>query len=110
MKILEVLYECEEVWVDDDENIVEEGFKRQVRKVGDQLKKRFRCSAGPKAGKLVTSPADCGKRKDPKKVRQGRKVMRGKKGTIKRKTKLSKRKQISKIVTRMNKRLAGKPV
>ena len=109
MKLYEILYECcEEVFVDDDNNIIEEAAIRQFKKQGDKLTRKYRCTSGPKAGKLVSHPCQCGQRKDPKKVRQGRKVMRSKKGTIKRKSAVSKRKHISRLITRMNKRLSGK--
>lgn len=108
MKILEVLYECEEVWTDEDGNVLEEAAKRQFKRVGNEIKKRYRCVGGPKAGKLVSEPGKCATRKDPKKVRQGRKVMRSKKGTIKRKAGITKRKSISRLVAKMNRRLSGK--
>lgn len=87
---------------------ITEAAKRQFKRVGNQIVKRYRCLSGPKAGKLVSDPSKCAMRKDPKKVRQGRKVMRSKKGTIARKSQISKRKSISKMVTKMNKRLSGK--
>jgi hypothetical protein len=108
MKLFEVLYECEEVWVDEEGNILEEAAKRQFKRVGNEIKKRYRCIGGPKKGKLVATPGACATRKDPKKVRQGRKVMRSKKGTIKRKAGVTKRKSISRLVAKMNRRLSGK--
>jgi len=87
---------------------LEESARRQVKRVGSNIKRKYRCSSGKKKGKLVSSPSDCSKRKDPKKVRQGRKVMRSKKGIIKRKSGVTKRRAISKIVARMNARLSGK--
>lgn len=87
---------------------ITEAAIRQFKRVGGEIKKRYRCLSGPKAGKLVATPNACATRKQPKKVRQGRKVMRAKKGVIKRKSAISKRKQISRMVTRMNRRLAGK--
>jgi hypothetical protein len=114
MKLDEILHEdtccecCEEVFIDVDGNILSESSIRQWKRVGTEIKKRYRCLSGPKAGKLVAHPGDCAMRKDPKKVRHGRKIMRSKKGTIQRKSKLTKRKQISRMVTKMNQRLAGK--
>lgn len=110
MKLFEVLNDCifEEVYTDGDGNILNEAAIRQYKRVGQEIKKRYRCLSGPKSGKLVAAPSNCATRKDPKKVRQGRKVMRSKKGTIKRKSRISKRKQLSKMVKRMNQRLAGK--
>lgn len=89
---------------------VDEAAIRQYKRVGQAIKKRYRCMSGPKAGKLVATPGACATRKDPRRVRHGRKVMRSKKGIIKRKTRVAKRKALSKIVAKMNKRLAGKRV
>ncbi len=87
-----------------------EAAVKQFKRVGNQVKRRYRCLSGPKRGKMVATPAACATRKDPKKVRHGRKVMRSKKGTIARKTKLTKRKQVSRMVAKMNRRLSGKKV
>lgn len=87
---------------------LEEGVKRQYKKVGGKIQKRFRCTGGPKKGKLVAKPAVCFKRKDRDKVRRGKKLMRIKKKLIARKSKISKRRSVSKVITRMNKRLSGK--
>ena len=99
---------CEMVWVDDDDNIIEEGAIRQWKRQGGKLVQKYRCLSGNKKGKLVADPSGCGKRKDPKKVRQGRKTMRSKKGIIGRKAKISKRQTISKRLKKMNARLMGK--
>lgn len=89
---------------------VTEAAIRQFKRVGQEIRRRYRCMSGPKAGKLVATPGACATRKDPKKVRHGRRVMRSKKGVIARKTRVAKRKQLSKMVAKMNKRLAGKRV
>lgn len=91
-----------------EEQELTEASKRQWKRFGKELRKRYRCTSGPKQGKLVADPSQCASRKDPKKVRQGRKVMRTKKNTIARKSKIAKRTQLSKIVTRVNARLMGK--
>ena len=98
---------CEEVWVDEDGEILSEGTVRQYQRQGQSMVKKFRCLAGPKKGKLVSNASDCSKRKDPKKVRQGRKTMRAKKGVIQRKGRVAKNKAMSKLVTKMNQRLMG---
>ena len=111
MKVSDILQQtdqCELVYVDENDNILSEGAVRQFKKVGNTLKQKYRCLSGKKKGKLVSHPGDCGTRKDPKKIRQGRKVMRSKKGVINRKGKVSKRKAMSRLVTRINKRLSGK--
>lgn len=99
--------ECEEVWVDENGEILSEGAKRAFKRVGKTIKRRFRCTTGLKKGKVVSDPKLCAQRKDPKKVRVGRKVARTRKGIRIRKSKISKRTSMSKMVTRMNKRLAG---
>lgn len=112
MKVEEVLFECEciyeEVFVDENNEVLTEAAVRQWKKKGNSMTKKYRCVTGPKANRLVASPGDCAKRKDPKKVRQGRKTMRAKKGIISRKSKISKKKSISKMLTKLNARLMGK--
>ena len=114
MKVEEVLfeYECvmEEVFVDENNEVLSESAIRQWKKQGNKMVKKYRCLAGPKKNRLVSKPGDCATRKDPKKVRMGRKIMRTKKGVISRKSKISKRKSISKILTKLNARLMGKTV
>ena len=108
MKLNEILCEYEIVYVDEDNEILSEASVRQWKRVGKKIVKKYRCTAGMKQGKLVNAPGDCSQRKDPTKVRQGRKVMRSKKGMIQRKAKVTKRTSFSKMVTKMNKRLMGK--
>ncbi len=100
--------EWEVVYVDDQDNVLTESAVRQFKRIGNTIKRRYRCLSGPKAGKLVAKPYGCATRKDPRKVRQGRKLMRSKKGTIQRKARVTKGKSLSRMVTRMNKRLSGK--
>lgn len=107
MKVYEVLCEVELVYVDEDNNILSEAAVRQWKRNGKNIQQKYRCLAGPKAGKLVSNPGDCSQRKDPKKVRQGRKVMRSKKGVIGRKSKITKKTSLSKMVTKMNKKLSS---
>lgn len=108
MLLDEILYECEVVYVDENGNeILDEGFIRQLKKVGGKVKKQYRCTSGQKKGMIVAEPAACAKRKDPKKKRLGKKIARTKKGIIRIKTQRSKKKQISKKITRINKRLKG---
>lgn len=109
MKVSDIFcQECELVQVDENDNILNEAAIRQFKRVGNTMKQKYRCLSGKKKGKLVSHPGDCGTRKDPKNVRKGRKVMRSKKGVIQRKSQISKRQSMSRVVTKMNKRLAGK--
>jgi len=108
MLLDEVLYECEVIYTDEEGNTLNEAAIRQFKRFGTVIKRQYRCTSGPKKGKMVATPSSCATRKDPKKVRHGRKVARMKKGVRIRKTLISKRKAVSKMVTRMNQRLAGK--
>jgi len=110
MKVNEILFECslEEVYVDENDEILSEAAVRQWKRQGQKLVKKYRCLAGHKKNRLVSKAGDCGTRKDPAKVRHGRKVMRSKKSSIVRKTKVAKRRSISKILTKLNARLMGK--
>jgi len=89
------------------EDILEESALRQYKRFGNTMKIRYRCATGQRTGKIVSQPSSCAQRKDPLKVRHGRKVMRSKKGTIARKSRITKGKAISKTLTKMNKRLSG---
>ena len=111
MLLEEILYDavCEDVYTDEDGNVLTEAAMRQFKRVGTAVKRQFRCTAGPKKGKIVASPQSCATRKDPRKVRHGRKVSRMRMGVRVRKTKMTKKKAISRMVTKMNRRLAGKP-
>lgn len=104
----DLVNECEVVYCDEDGNeLLDEAAIRQFKRVGQKVVKKFRCLAGPKAGKLVANPSACGVRKDPKLVRRGRKVMRQKGAIIQRKGKIAKNKAQSKQVAKLNKRLSG---
>lgn len=84
-----------------------EAVQRQFRRYGDKFLRQYRCTTGQKAGRLVTSPEKCGIRKDPRKVRQGKRSARMKKGIRVRKTLFTKRKTQSKRLSRLNKVLRG---
>lgn len=96
-----------ECWVDENDNILSEAAVRMFKRFGKEIKRRYRCTAGPKKGKPVADPKMCATRKDPKKVRHGRKVARTKKGIRIRKSKISQRTSMSRMVRRMNQRLSG---
>lgn len=83
-----------------------EGATPSFKRDGSEIKRCYRCTSGPKKGKLVSDPKQCGKRKNPKKVRNGRKVAREKKGVRTRKTSITKRTTLSKLLKRLNARLA----
>ena len=106
-EIAGILTEMDEMLDQDGIGTIAEAVDRQFRRYGDKFLRQYRCTTGPKAGRLVTSPEKCGKRKDPKKVRQGKRSARVKKGIRVRKTLFTKRKTQSKRLTRMNNVLRG---
>ena len=100
-------YSYVECYVDEDDNILSEAAVRMFKRFGKEIKRRYRCTTGPKKGKPVSDPTKCATRKDPKKVRHGRKVARTKKGIRIRKSKIALRTSMSRMVRRMNARLKG---
>lgn len=110
MKLEEILKqpEChEEVWVDNEGNILNEAAVRMFKRIGKEIHRRYRCTTGPKKGKPVSDPKLCATRKDPKKKRHGRKVARTRKGVRIRKSAITKRTAMSRMVRRMNQRISG---
>ena len=99
--------EIQELLESGEFELINEKVQRQFRRYGDTFKRQYRCTTGDKAGRMVTSPEKCGIRKDPKKVRQGKKASRVKKGQRIRKSLFTKRKTQSKRLSRLNKRLRG---
>jgi hypothetical protein len=104
---LEYEFTLIEAALDDDHELLLERVERQFRRYGDKFVRQYRCTSGPKKGRLVASPEKCGMRKDPMKVRQGKKSARIKKGSRKRKTAITKSRANSKRVTRLNKVAKG---
>jgi hypothetical protein len=98
--------ESEEI-SEDQYEILDEAAKRQWKRYGNKFVRKFRCYGGPKNGKMVSTAAGCGMRKDPLKVRRGKKAARMKKGSRVRKTMMTKRKSPSKRLVRMNNILRG---
>lgn len=110
-ELFELMVECEDceiVYVDESDNVLEEAAKRAYSRRGGKVVKKYRCTSGMKKGKIVSDPKTCVQRKDPKKKRLGKKIAREKKGIRIRKSKITKRTASSKLVSRMNKRLSGK--
>lgn len=106
----EVLHECEVVYIDKEGNtidVLDEGARRAYKRIGSQIKRVFRCTSGRKKGKLVSDPSICGKRKDPRKVRVGKRVARTKKGIRIRKSGITRKTAKSKVLRKMNARLSG---
>lgn len=105
MLLDEILYDCEVIYVDEEGNILTEAAVRHFKRIGTSIKRQYKCTSGLKKNKIVADRSTCSKRKEPKRKRIGKKSARVKKGLRKIKTGISKRKQHSKLVTRMNKRL-----
>lgn len=102
-----VLEEIDELTDSEEISIIAEAVQRQFRRYGDKFVRQYRCITGPKAGRMVSSPEKCGLRKDPRRVRIGKRSARIKKGQRIRKTLFTKRKTQSKRLTRLNKVLRG---
>lgn len=94
-----------EIFPDEDETLEE--ARRAWKRVGKTLKRWYRCTTGRKKGRMVSDPRICAQRKDPKKVRHGRKVARKKKGIRIRKSKIAARSATHRMVVKMNKRLSS---
>lgn len=90
----------------EDENITE-SVTRQFRRYGNKFVRQYRCMSGPKKGRLVKNAVDCGRRKDPRKVRQGKYSSRIKRKQRTRKSNRTKRKPISQMLSRRNDVLRG---
>lgn len=105
---------CVVVYTNENDEIIHEGsilsesaiqaFKRN----GNVIKRQFRCTSGRKTGKIVANANDCNKRKNPKKIKAGRKSARQNKSIRIQKTRISKNKSISKMVTDLNRRIGNK--
>lgn len=99
MKIKEII---------DFSNIMETYVRAVHRTKGHQgAKMGVRCSSGPKKGMWVSDPKECNKRKQIKKVIQGRKTMMAKGPLIHQKSKVTKRGSFSQIIKSINQRLSG---
>lgn len=115
MKLQDILTETnecdsclyEEVLFDESGEIIEEAAVKAFQRKNKKLTRKFRCLTGAKKGKIVSTAAACSQRKDPKKVRQGKASARRTKGIRILKTRISKRSSQSKLVTKLNKRLAA---
>lgn len=71
-------------------------------KVGDKIVRRYRCSSGPRKGRLVSTPSGCSKRIDPKKRMQFKKTM------AKLGKKIARKARRTKKVNPVSKRLAAR--
>lgn len=97
--------DCDVVYVDDDDNSLTEAAIMAFRRQGTDIKRKFRCTSGEKKGRLVSDPSTCTRRKNPKRMMAGRRISRAVKGIRIRKSKIALRRNTSKMVRSMNKRL-----
>lgn len=101
---------CEAVFIfEDTQEVIPaclvEGISRRFKRSGGRIRRMFRCGSGPKKGMIVADPKQCSKRKDPKRVRRGRKIMRQLGALIHRKGKVTRHTSQSKLLHRLNSRL-----
>ncbi len=82
-------------------------WKRVKVKGRAVLKRWYRCTSGPKKGKMVSNPRVCATRKDPKKVRLGRVIARRRKAIRIRKSQVTARTATHRMMVKMNKRLSA---
>lgn len=79
-----------------------EGAAPAYKRNAGSITRYFRCTTGPKKGKLAADPSSCGVRPNPKRVRHGKRVAKQKGAVRVRKTAVAKKQQISKRVTQLN--------
>lgn len=102
---------CSEVvYTDEFDNIIHEGTLTETaegayKRYGNVIKKQYRCTSGPKTGKIVANPIDCNKPKNKKRIKAGKKAARKSKSLRIAKSKMSRKKSISKMVTKLNNKL-----
>ncbi len=104
MSLITELHQENEIEIinQDEYDQLDEGAQRAFRRVANNITQYYRCTSGPKKGKLASDPSKCGQRKDPAKVRHGRRVAKQKGSVRVRKTIAKKRTQVSKRVTKLN--------
>lgn len=96
-----------EVVSEEDLEQVDEAVTRQLRRYGNKTKLQYRCQDGDKKGRLVSQPSGCGIRKDPTRVRAGKRSSRIRKGERVRKSNMTKRRTLTKNLMRRNKMFKG---
>lgn len=94
----------ESVGEDEEEPLYEVGAKIAWSRQGGKLTRKFRCTQGPRKGRIVNSPVDCGKPIDPQK-RQRFRVARAKQApkAAARAKVTKKRDPTSRVVRKLNK-------
>lgn len=89
---------------------LEESSVPVYKRKGNVITTYYKCTSGPKKGKLISDPAMCNIRPNPKRVRHGKIISRTKQAIRLQKTNISKKRSISKRLTQMNKLLHDRRV
>lgn len=89
---------------------LDETAVRTFKRLGNTIRRYFRCKSGARAGTYASSPAGCNTRKDPGKVRHGKKVARHSKAIRVRKTRITKRRGLARVMKHHNNKASYKPV
>ncbi len=76
---------------------------RTFKRLGNTIRRYFRCTSGPREGTYASSPSACHTRKDPSKVRHGKMVARHSAPIRVRKSKITKGRGLSKVMKHINK-------
>jgi hypothetical protein len=94
------------VFISEDEyNQLDEAIQRTFKRVGNTISRYYKCTSGPKAGSIVSDPSKCSIRKNPKRVRHGKKIAKQKVSVRTMKTKVKKKSPISKRLVKLNKQI-----
>ena len=95
----------------DPEEVITESSVVIFKKIGGKTKRYYRCTSGPKAGTYASCPSACFQRKNPKRVRHGKKVARSRKAVRIRKSRITSKKAAHTMLKRVNDRLTkNKPM
>lgn len=105
--VCEVVYTNQFDEVIHNGSVLSESAISAFKRTGNVVKRQYRCTSGKKVGKIVANPNDCNKTKNRKRVKAGRISARKHASTRIQKTKVSKKKSISLMVSDLNKRLKG---
>ena len=90
--------------IDENEKNLTEGAKIAWARVGNKVVKKYRCSSGPRQGRIVSSPSQCGKPIDIKKRLKLKQTKLAKGSRMARKSKRTKRRNPASLrIQRMNK-------
>lgn len=90
--------------IDEKKTNLTEGAKLAWARVGNKVVKKYRCSSGPRQGRIVSNPTQCNKPMDLKKRLKFRQTKLAKGARMARKSKRTKRRNPASLrIQRMNK-------